>query len=136
MTRPTPRSLIVTTKADQKNDLSAVMEQYGLESICCETSKSARELLRSQNFSVVFCEDGLPDGGFRSLLRDMGQRTKGTPMIVVSAQDDWDTYLESLRAKAFDRLTFPTDQSGIEQVLLAALSESRQEAMPGPWDTC
>ena len=57
-------------------------------------------------------------------------------MIVVSAQDDWDTYLESLRAKAFDRLTFPTDQSGIEQVLLAALSESRQEAMPGPWDTC
>jgi DNA-binding NtrC family response regulator len=46
-------------------------------------------------------------------------------MVVVSAEDSWDSYLESLRAKAFDHLILPADSVEIERVLRTALTELR-----------
>jgi DNA-binding NtrC family response regulator len=111
--------LIVSAKAGHKSDLSAALARCGLKPVFCETSSSAGELLRCQKFSVVFCEDILADGDFRSVLREVDRARRGTPVIVVSPGDDWDSYLRSLRARAFDCVTLPAGFGEIERALHA-----------------
>ncbi len=128
--RASPPSLIVSSKAGHKDDLSAAVKGCGLEPVCCETSRSAAELLRFQRFSVVFCEDILPDGDFRSVLRQVNGIPRKTPVVVVSARDDWEAYLDSLRARAFDHVTLPAGCGEIERVLRSALGESKSSNIP------
>ena len=44
-------------------------------------------------------------------------------MILISALDDWESYLAVVRAGAFDYIEFPPDRLELERILGAALKQ-------------
>lgn len=96
---------------------------------CCGL-REALSLLARQDFSVVFCNDTLPDGDFRALLRQARKSTADVPVIVLSRLADWDAYLGAIGAGAFDYIAYPPDSAEAERILWAALSESSRLHRP------
>lgn len=75
---------------------------------------------------VIVCDDVLPDGGFRELIRELEGSACDARVVVMSrSYDDWGDHLEAMIAGAFDYLAYPPHPRELEQAVAAALVESR-----------
>ncbi len=121
--------LVVSSTPEQRENLARTIAGCGFRAVCCPTLSEALSHLGRRPFSLVFCEDVLPDGNFRELIKKAG-----IPVVVVSHRDDWDVFLSVMRAGAFDYLAIPPLLPGeVRRLLWAALSEtSRLEHFEQP----
>jgi two-component system C4-dicarboxylate transport response regulator DctD len=115
--------LIVTGEAENRDRLAESVSRIGLRTVCCGTSKRAVELLGQHLFSIVFCDDLLPDGTFETVIENEIRRGAPVPVIVTSRRDDWDLFLRALSAGAFDYLVLPPLPGEVERITCAALME-------------
>ena len=76
---------------------------------------------------MVFCDEALLDGDFRRIIQQSSKSTARTPIIVVSGKDDWNSYINALKAGAFDWLTFPPKAGEIERIARRALRETEYQ---------
>jgi len=122
---PSTSILVVSGEPTRQKWLVTSVSNFGLQAACCRTFKRAAGLLRKHSFSIVFCDDLLPDGTFRMVM-DYAARC-GTPMpvIVTSRRDDWDPFLKALNAGAFDYIAFPPLPGEFERIMRSALMECR-----------
>jgi DNA-binding NtrC family response regulator len=67
-------------------------------------SCEALGLLRSSNFELVICDLRMPDCDGLSLLQSVRSAGDKTPVIILTAYDDVDTYLEAMNAGAAEYL--------------------------------
>ena len=74
--------------------------------VVAATSNSceALGLLRSSNFELVICDLRMPDCDGLSLLQAVRSTGNKTPVIILTAYDDVDTYLEAVNAGATEYL--------------------------------
>jgi DNA-binding NtrC family response regulator len=115
--------LVVSSTPEQRENLARTIAGCGFRTVCCATLSEALSLLRRQHFAMAFCEDELPDGNFRSLIRAAGPT--GVPVVVVSRHDEWETFLGAMKAGAFDYVAMPPLLPGeVGRLLWSALSET------------
>jgi DNA-binding NtrC family response regulator len=120
--------LIVSGVTQSRDGLAQVASKCKLRPVCCGTLAAAKALMTRQQFAVVVCEDSLPDGNFHAMV-GAGTRRRGRhPVIVVSSQDDWESYLLAMRAGAFDCLSSSSGTGEVERILATALQEYRRSA--------
>ena len=117
--------LIVSAEPAHRNALVEQVSSFGLRPICCGTSKSAAELLGQHLFSIVFCDDLLPDGTFRTVMDRATRCGEPIPLIVTSRRGDWHLFLEALNAGAFDYIALPPMPDEVKRIMRAALMECR-----------
>jgi two-component system response regulator PilR (NtrC family) len=115
--------LIVSEAPDHRNELAAAVSSSGLMATHCGTLETAGFLLGEQEFSMMFC-DQIPSDNMRAVIRDVSRRGPQLPIIVVSAQDDWDSYLGALRAGAFDCVVLPAAPGELARIVTTALRKS------------
>jgi len=115
-------ALVVCNPGEDREKVVAVILKYGMGPICCSSLEDARTLLRQEAFGVVLCRDNLSDGDFREALREVTRSTVHVPVIVLSHDADWDTYLKALGAGAFDVIVCPPDVVETKRILLSALA--------------
>jgi DNA-binding NtrC family response regulator len=115
--------LIIAAESSERNGLQRVFSQCGVRCRCCSTLADALALLSNQPVSAVFTEDRLPDGDLPDILRAVGQLQEGLPVVALSRQADWDSYLADMAAGAFDYLAFPSGTLEARRVLWSALQE-------------
>lgn len=74
--------------------------------VVAATSNSceALGLLRSSNFELVICDLRMPDCDGLNLLQAVRSAGNRTPVIILTAYDDVDTYLEAVNAGASEYL--------------------------------
>ncbi len=118
-----PAILIISSESDHRQILAALVSEFGLHPVCCGKIADAKALMARQGFSTVLCEDTLPDGDFRSAISEMRRLACSAPVIVVSERQDWDFYLTTVGAGAFEYVAFPPEPGELERVLWAAVSE-------------
>jgi DNA-binding NtrC family response regulator len=116
--------LIVGAEREKWEGIIQTVRKFNLRETHCRGLREALRLLKRRDFSVVFCNDTLPDGDFQALLRELGKSTASAPVIVLSRLGDWDSYLGALGAGAFDYIAYPPDTNEAERILCAALGES------------
>ena len=109
--------LIVSAESSHGEVLATVSRYCGLRPTLCMTVDGAKDLLARKRFAAVLCEDTLPDGSFRDIIQEGARLTAGTPVIVLSRLDDWESYTIALSAGASDYLAFPPYAGEVEQAL-------------------
>ena len=117
--------LVVSGEPSHRDMLAASISSFGPRPICCGSYEGAAELLRQRPFSIVFCDDLLPDGTFQTVMDCAARRGVPIQVIVTSRRDDWGLYLKALNAGAFDFIALPSLPGEVERVVYAALGECR-----------
>lgn len=112
--------LIIGTEEDSRERIIATTYKCGLSPVSCSTLGEARSLLARQYFHIVFCNDNLPDGDFRAVIRS----ARSSPVIVLSRLAEWEPYLAAINAGAFDYIACPPEPIETERILWFALRES------------
>ncbi len=116
--------LIISAEREQWERILETIRKRGLRATHCCGLREALSLLARQDFSVVFCNDTLPDGNFRAIMNEVRNSSAHVPVIVLSRLADWDAYLSAIGAGAFDYIAYPPDSAETERILWAALKES------------
>lgn len=62
------RAMVVSANPSTWQKMSAPLERWGMDVICCSTVAEAREVLGREPLSLVFCEEWLRDGTYHDLL--------------------------------------------------------------------
>jgi DNA-binding NtrC family response regulator len=120
-----PRILILSSEPGHWHKLSEVMSSCGCEPVRCETISAAKGLVMENQIEVIVCDDILPDGDFRELIRELKLSGCEARVVVMSrSYDDWGGYLEAMVAGAYDYLAYPPYPRELEQAVAAALLES------------
>lgn len=86
------------------------------------------EVLSSQKVELVFCDEGLPDGTFRDLLRDdKGWASKPHIAVVVHSGNRAE-YTEGLKSEGLEVIPFPLHPTDVELAVIRAMRDGSQES--------
>jgi DNA-binding NtrC family response regulator len=116
-----PQVLIIARESSDRDKLEAICSASGAHPFSYSTLLEAQSFLSGQPVSAIFVEDPPPDSDFRTVLADVEREQKNIPVIALSRRVDWDSYLCSLNAGAFDCLALPPSTLEARRVLWSAL---------------
>jgi DNA-binding NtrC family response regulator len=119
--------LIVSCRPQNRKMLLRVFEDLPIDSYSASSIRQAKEALRSRSFSVVFCEERLPDGAYADLLKELKNTQQSTRLVVMLCTGEWEEYLEALRLGAEEVLRCPLQPTDVDLALIHAM----RSATPG-----
>ena len=109
--------LVTGCDAGKRTALLNMLEEYGLEPMIASNVEETRQILERRPMHVVFCEDRLPDGGFREILRLVKANRPEVQVVVSSMLGDVHEYIEAMNLGAFDFIASPYRSSEIISVV-------------------
>ena len=132
--RPPSRVLVVDDKEAARESLQLLL--FGFDCVFSEAENGAKalELIRTNEFDVIFLDLKLPDlPGIEvlRLARKMASSDLGK-VIIVTALPDSQTQEEAIELGVFRYLTKPLDYEEIRRVFAEATSELPQSPSPTP----
>ena len=99
--------LVVEDELEMAKSTLAYLTENGFSPFHAKDLKSARKLLKQENFSAVLLDLGLPDGDGMALIKEIKNAKNEIGLIIVSAKDALDKKIEGLELGADDYLTKP-----------------------------
>lgn len=99
--------LVVDDDPELRDGVSELLARRNIQSEPADSAEWADSLVRTQQFSAIVLDLGLPDGDGLDLLRQWRQRGISTPVIVVSARGAPDDRADGIMAGADDYLAKP-----------------------------
>jgi DNA-binding NtrC family response regulator len=117
------RALLVTPRMEVRKPLLQVLESLSTDVVCCSALSQAEEVLASQSFEVVFCDESLPDGSYSDLIHPNHFEHRIPRVIVATRVGEWELYLEALRKGAFDVVRSPWHATDVEMTVIRALRD-------------
>ena len=98
------------------------LRQHGLE---CDTSANAADclkLLEANSYNVAVCDLIMPDNSSSELIKEIGRRVPGLPVIVITAHPTVETAVDSVNLAVFSYLLKPIDPLDLLREIRAAAS--------------
>ncbi len=71
------------------------------------TAQGARQLAKQEDYRIIILDLGLPDGSGLELLKNWRQLKLSTPVLILTARNNWQDKVMGLKAGADDYLTKP-----------------------------
>ena len=102
---------------------SELLGRYGLATTRLSTVADLRRRILEQETCLLLCEDVLPDGDFRDVLRVVRDSRATVPVILFSRLADWDEYLAAMKLGAHDLLRFPFRRGELQWVIDRTLAD-------------
>jgi DNA-binding NtrC family response regulator len=113
-------NLLIVSGLKNRRILSQFLAGLPIHVFTAASISQAQELVFRQQIQVVFCEERLPDGSFRDLLRMQFVKAQATRWVVLLTTGEWAEYLEALRLGATDVLRCPMNPTDIDLALIRA----------------
>ncbi len=113
--------LIVAQESPERQKLQEIFQKAGVRTFCCCTLLESESFLSGQPVSAVFAETPLPDGDFQAVRSIVGRLQSDVPIVALTRNMDWNSYLAAMGAGAFDCLSLPPNSMEATRVLWAAL---------------
>lgn len=117
-------ALVICNQGEDREKIVAALLKCGLGPICCSNLQEARTLLFQEAFRVVLCSDILSDSDFRAVLGEVKKSIVHAPVIVLSHDAEWDSYLKALGAGAFDFIVCPPNAAEVKRIVWSALAST------------
>jgi DNA-binding NtrC family response regulator len=117
--------LVVGSDIGKRTALVDILEACGLEPMIASNVEETRQILARRPLHMVFCEDNLPDGGFREILRLVKANRPEIQVVVSSMLGDVDEYVEAMNLGAFDFIAPPYRSTEIVCVVDGACKRYR-----------
>lgn len=123
--------LVANSDTGKRTALVDILAQCGLESMTVTNVDEVRTALSQQAVHLVFCEDALPEGGFREVLRLAQATGSGVPLVVSSLLGELEEYLEAMQLGAFDFIAPPYRPSEVESIVNSVRQNYSSKRMGG-----
>lgn len=117
------QALVISPDSDARRDLLGALLRCGVDAFVCPRLIEARSHLKSESFRIVFCEDSLPDGDFRDVLRIVTHTNAKLPVVVCSRLGESPAYLEAMELGAFDYIAPPYRTGEVQFIINTALRQ-------------
>lgn len=123
--------LVACSHVQKRSALVAILVECGLKATTAANFREVRAVLTQNQVHLVFCEDDLPGGGFRGVLRLTKAIGSGAPVVVCSLLSDLDEYLEAMGLGAFDFIAPPYRGAEVESIVNSVRQTYLSRAMGG-----
>ena len=127
--QPLWNALIVSGHVENRKTLLRILDGLPINTFVASTVEQAREVLPKRAWEVIFCEESLPDGSYRTLLESAGTRGGKARFVVTLCDGDWDEYLEAMRLGATEVLKYPLQSIDVELALIRAARIKEKETL-------
>jgi len=117
--------LVVGSDVGNRTALVNILEECGLEPVIASNVEETGNILARRPTHVVFCEDNLPDGSFREILRLVRATRPDIQVVVSSKLGDVDQYIEAMNLGAFDFIAPPYRDADVISVIDSACDRYR-----------
>ncbi len=109
-------ALVALDDPVRAGSLERMLAAAGFEPKTCATVADTLRALSNESVSLVFCQERLPDGTYRDVLRFFG--SEATSLLVVCANFyDKKSYIEAMSMGAFDYITAPYLRRDVEWIV-------------------
>jgi two-component system, NtrC family, response regulator PilR len=119
--------LVVSCRPENRKLLMNVFSGLPIDTYSARSIQEAKEALQLRPFSLVFCEERLPDWSYADLLRHVQLTNSATRFVVLLCTGEWEEYLEALRLGAEEVLRCPLQPTDIDLALIHAMRPARSE---------
>ncbi len=102
-----------------------LLPQLGYRSLVAHTGKTALEILQEQSIALIVLDWELPDMQGLDILRELNDRNRSIPAILVTAHGSEQVAVEAFRLGVQDYLTKPIDTEELSTSIQQALRETR-----------
>jgi len=109
--------LVACADIERRASLVDVLSQCDVTPSTAASVSEVRTALRQRSVHLVFCEDGLPQGGFREVLGLTKATGAGVPLVVSSPLGDLNEYMEAMQLGAFDFIAPPYRRVEVESIV-------------------
>ncbi len=95
------------------------------ENFCVQTAESAgqaAQALRDNTYDVVISDLRLPDGDGLTILQELRSLGAGTPVVILTAYGEVDSYLAAMNAGAVEYLNKPIKTEDLLEIIRKCLS--------------
>jgi DNA-binding NtrC family response regulator len=114
---------LVVSVGENRDVVTSAMSHWSMEPTCCSGIQEAMSLLPQTSPFLIFCEERLPDGTYKDLLREIGKSTKSR-LVVISPNAEFDeNYNEAIALGAFDMIASPSRRSDVQWIAIRAMHE-------------
>jgi DNA-binding NtrC family response regulator len=120
------RVMIVARNPLTWEKVSAILEPWNLDVICCSTVAEAREVLGCQSPALVFCEGGLRDGTYKDLLETARETHSGARVVVLGGPGKTERSSLALEHGAYAVLRAVAEPVDIEWIAVRAMREENR----------
>jgi DNA-binding NtrC family response regulator len=118
--------LIVSCRPENRKSLLRVLEDLPVTTFCASNLSQARETLANHSISLVFCEERLSDGSYRTLLQETHtEKSQTTRFVTMLCTGEWEEYLEALHLGADEVIRCPLEATDIDMALIHTMREHR-----------
>jgi two-component system nitrogen regulation response regulator NtrX len=107
MTTPKPRLLLIDDDPNTLASLARAFRLAGYEANVCDSAARALDLIRAEQFDVIFSDVVMPGKDGISLLEDLKSAGVTTPMVMISGQASVEMAVRATRLGAVDFLEKP-----------------------------
>lgn len=123
-----PHALVVSSHLECRRVLLRILEDLRVNTLVSATLAEAEEVLSRQRVALVFCDDRLPDGSYRDLLRSLRSWKQSPHAVVTTRTGEWKEYLEALGLGVFDMIQYPYRATDVELNVLRAMRGGAQKS--------
>lgn len=111
-----PRALLVEDVSDTRHMVEFVLSQEGWEVISAQTANDGLDLARSDKFTLIILDIGLPDKDGLELCRQIREFDQQTPILFYTAYGDLLNHDEAKEAGAQGCLRKPEDTARLHEI--------------------
>ncbi len=96
--------LIVDDESEMRVALETTLQRENYQLVCAEDGKQALEQFDNHEFDLVLTDVRMPKLNGLELLREVKERSPGTPVVMMTAYGTIDNAVEAMKEGAFDYL--------------------------------
>lgn len=120
--------VVASADAENRRDLTAILQAEGWEPLWASRIEDCVEILKSQPSAIVLCDERLRDGTYRDLLDNCKCVSHEARILVLARHPDWPEYLDVLKSGGFDLLAWPSSSTNVIWAIMQAEREQRKTA--------
>jgi DNA-binding NtrC family response regulator len=109
-----PKILIIDDEPDMLNGCSKILSALGNYPVPVPDGKQAIEMIRNEEYDLVFCDLLMPDIDGMQVLNAIQKLAPNTPVIMFSAYGTIDRAVSAMKAGAFDFIEKPFETESLK----------------------
>jgi DNA-binding NtrC family response regulator len=109
--------LVASSDVERRATLAKILEECNLEAVLASSVEEVRIALTKGSVHLLFCEDNLPEGDFREVLRVAKAIRPEAQVVVASLLGGWGMYLEAMQLGAFDFIAPPYRDAAVRSIV-------------------
>jgi DNA-binding NtrC family response regulator len=120
--------LVVTPDHDDIRVVQSAAAEQSAETVVAHTYREALGATAKKTISLIFCQEGLPDGNWKDLLSRIVVDPEPPRLVVMAEPSDQALWAEAISLGAYDVIAKPVDIREAQHVISGALLMTRQTA--------